>query len=96
MCKSHKKYYKFIPLFILLGIGVAFLAGWVVQLIWNATISEIFNTSEITYWQGIMILILSKILFGAKVSSHHHPKQHGIFTKIHTRENEQLEEKNSE
>ena len=74
MCKSHKKYHKFIPLFIVLGIGLAFLAGWVVQLLWNATITDIFHSQPIGYWQAVMLLVLCKILFGAKISSHHSRK----------------------
>ena len=72
------KHKKFIPLFILLGIGVAFLAGWAVQLLWNATITPIFGSNPITYWQGIMILVLFKILFSShyKVHKEHHKKIH--------------------
>ena len=76
------KHKKLIPLFILLGIGAAFLFGWVVQLLWNATITPIFSLTPITYWQGIMILILFKILFNSnykvhkehKKSIHHKPE----------------------
>ncbi|MDP8268725.1 MAG: hypothetical protein P9L97_08365 [Candidatus Tenebribacter davisii] len=72
------KHKKFIPLFILLGIGIAFLVGWVVQLLWNATITPIFNSNPITYWQGIMILLLFKILFSSnyKVYKEQHKKIH--------------------
>lgn len=74
MSCSHKKHHKWIPLFIILGIGLAFLAGWIIQLLWNATITDIFDSKPITYWQGVMILVLFKILFGAKFNSHHHSK----------------------
>jgi len=72
------KHKKFIPLFILLGIGVAFLAGWVVQLLWNATITPIFGSNPITYWQGIMLLLLFKILLSSHYNVHkeHHRKIH--------------------
>ena len=66
------KHKRLIPLFIIGGIGLVFLFGWVVQLLWNATISEIFNVSTITYWQAFMLIILCKILFG----SHYNVKQH--------------------
>ena len=64
------KHKKFIPLFILLGIGIAFLVGWAVQLLWNATITPIFSSTPITYWQGIMILLLFKILFSSHYNVH--------------------------
>ena len=84
MCGTNKKFRKFIPLLILLGIGLAFLAGWIVQLLWNATISEIFRVADISYWQAIMLLILCKILFGAKISSHHHPRPRRLFNHYHS------------
>jgi len=72
------KHKKLIPLFILLGIGLAFLAGWIIQLLWNATITPIFGSNPISYWQGIMLLILFKILFSShyKVHKEHHKKLH--------------------
>ena len=72
------KHKKFIPLFILLGIGVAFLVGWAVQLLWNSTITVIFDSNPISYWQGVMILLLFKILFSShyKVQKEHHKKIH--------------------
>ena len=72
------KHKKFIPLFILLGIGAAFLVGWAVQLLWNSTITVIFDSNPITYWQGIMILLLFKILFSSNYNVH---KEHN--KKIH-------------
>jgi hypothetical protein len=64
------KYKKFIPLFIIGGIGLIFLAGWIVQLLWNATITEIFGVKEVTYWQAFMLIILCKILFGSHYNVH--------------------------
>ncbi len=70
------KHKKLIPLFILLGIGAAFLFGWIVQLLWNATITPIFGANAITYWQAVMLLILLKILFSSHYNVHkeHHKK----------------------
>ena len=73
------KHKKWIPIAILFGIGAAFLFGWIVQLLWNATITPIFNVNPITYWQGIMLLILCKILFSSheyKVHKEKHQKLH--------------------
>ena len=66
------KHKRLIPLLIIGGIGLVFLFGWVVQLLWNATISEIFSVKAITYWQAFMLIILCKILFG----SHYNVKKH--------------------
>jgi len=66
------KHKKLIPLFIIGGIGLVFLLGWIVQLLWNATVSEIFSVQAITFWQAFMLIILCKILFG----SHYNVKKH--------------------
>ena len=88
------KYKKFIPLFILLGIGIAFLAGWAIQLLWNSTITVIFDSNPISYWQGIMILLLFKILFSSHYNVHkeHHKKIHHQPEFIHRHLKEEKEE----
>jgi len=45
--------------FILLG----FLFGWVVMLLWNWLMPEIFGLGEVSYWQAWGLFILSSILF---------------------------------
>jgi len=67
MIRKRKKCW---PLFIILGIGLFFLIGYITQLLWNATIADIFKTSEINYWQALMILLLSKILFSSHYNVH--------------------------
>ena len=64
------KHKKWIPVFVLLGIGAAFLFGWVVQLLWNATITPIFSLNPVSYWQAVMLLVLSKILFSSHYKVH--------------------------
>ena len=48
----------------ILGIGAAFLFGLVIMWLWNWLMPTIFGLPEVTYWQGIGLLILSSILFG--------------------------------
>lgn len=48
---------------ILAGL-MAFLFGWIIMLLWNWLIPEIFGLGTITYWQGYGIFFLAKILFG--------------------------------
>lgn len=47
-------------------IAVAFLAlfSFIVMRLWNWLTPALFGWHEITYWQALGILILSKILFG--------------------------------
>jgi hypothetical protein len=49
--------------FAILGIGLAFLFGWVVMLLWNWLMPEIFGLKRVTYWQAWGLLILCCILF---------------------------------
>lgn len=48
---------------ILAGL-MAFLFGWIIMLLWNWLMPEIFGLGTITYWQGYGIFFLAKILFG--------------------------------
>lgn len=48
----------------LLGIGLAFLFGFVIKGLWNALMPEIFGLKAISYWQAVGLTILSRILFG--------------------------------
>jgi len=49
--------------FVVLGIGFFALFTYVVMLLWNWLLPELFNGPLITYWQTLGILVLSKILF---------------------------------
>jgi len=60
-CCGGKRWF-FIPLFV---IAAVFIVGAVVMYLWNAVIPQVFTSvGTITYCQAIVILILSKILFG--------------------------------
>ncbi len=63
--------------FGILGVGAMFFFVWLVMLLWNALIPELFNGPVMTYWQTAGIMVLSKILLsgfggggGSKSSSH--------------------------
>lgn len=47
----------FAPLFI---FGFTAIVMW----LWNALLPDILGVKEVTYWQAMGILVLSKILFG--------------------------------
>lgn len=54
----------FFPLFIILGIGAVILFGWIVMLLWNAIIVPAAGAHLLTFWQGLGLLVLSRILVG--------------------------------
>ncbi len=56
-----QRFLLFIPLF---ALGV-FVFGGIVMLLWNNVAVPVLHVSEVTFWQGLGILVLSKILFSS-------------------------------
>jgi hypothetical protein len=48
----------------LFAIVAAAVLGFVVKSLWNALMPPIFGWHMITFWQGIGIFVLSRVLFG--------------------------------
>lgn len=70
-----QKHLVFIPLCF-----VAFIAlfGWVVMLLWNWLMPELFGLQNINFWQAAGLLLLCKILLGGIGGGHHgHGHSHG-------------------
>jgi hypothetical protein len=49
--------------FGILGIGLLALCGWVVMLLWNWLMPELFGLKRLGYWQAWGLLALCTILF---------------------------------
>ncbi|MFN7139866.1 MAG: hypothetical protein ACK4UN_11065 [Limisphaerales bacterium] len=49
-----------IPLFIVVFVVTVL----VFQLLWNTTMPQVFKLPQITFWQGLRLLLLAGILFG--------------------------------
>ena len=49
--------------FALMGLGFFALAGWVVMLLWNWLMPDIFGLPTVSYWQAWGLLVLFWILF---------------------------------
>lgn len=66
---------------IALAVLFAFFFGWVVMLLWNWLMPEIFGLPAITYWQGWGLVLLSHILlkgsFHGEGDRHGRGKKHG-------------------
>ena len=62
-----------------LGIIGIFAFTFVVMWLWNWLVPELFKGPEISYWQTMGLLILSKILFsGIGSGSKHDHSKHGL------------------
>ena len=60
------------------AIAFAFLFGAVVMWLWNWLMPVIFHLGVITYWQGVGLAILGRLLFGG---FHHGASHHRGFHK---------------
>ena len=49
--------------FGILGLGFLALCGWVVMLLWNWLMPDIFGLKTLTFWQASGLLVLTSILF---------------------------------
>lgn len=66
-----------IPLIIggvILIAGLAFLFGFIVMLLWNWLMPDIFELGKITYWQAWGLVILAHILFKSFPGAHDHDR----------------------
>lgn len=50
----------------ILMVGVLFLSGWIISILWNYLMPTLFGLTTISVKQGIALLVLSNCLFGAK------------------------------
>ncbi|MGI4872179.1 MAG: hypothetical protein ACRYFX_13515 [Janthinobacterium lividum] len=51
--------------FALAAAGLALLLGGVVMLLWNAVLPAATHAGPLTYWQGVALLVLCRLLFGS-------------------------------
>jgi hypothetical protein len=55
-------------------IVAIFLLGWIVELLWNALVPDLFHGPMLGYWQAVGLLLLCRILVGFK--GRHHGWRH--------------------
>lgn len=58
------KWYFWAPLALLAFAVFIFIGGQVVMLLWNWLLPPLFGWQQVTFWQALGILALSRILFG--------------------------------
>ena len=59
-----RKLLRFVPLAIAGFAAFVALGGAVVMLLWNGLMPAIFGLPQVTFWQALGLLALSRILFG--------------------------------
>ena len=55
-----------------LAVVLGFLFGWVIEHLWNWLMPALFYLKPMTYWQGVGLFVLAKMLFGGVPGSPHH------------------------
>ncbi len=53
----------FLGLVLSLFLGLGF--GFFVMMLWNGLLPDLWGWKEITYWQGVGLVILTRLLFGS-------------------------------
>ena len=95
---KRSRWAKFILLFILIAPIAIFVFGKVIMLLWNNILTPVLHVSEITFWQGLGILVLAKILFGGfggrGGSNHYYKKQRMMWNAMTPEQREKLKEEN--
>ncbi|MBL6445258.1 hypothetical protein JMN32_02990 [Fulvivirga sp. 29W222] len=61
---NYKRKGKKIVLILLIVGAVATAIGWLVMLLWNWLVPDLFNGPKITFWQALGLFLLSKLFFG--------------------------------
>ena len=61
---KRKKWIFWAPLALVAAALFIAIGGAVVRLLWNALLPPLFGLQEVTFWQALGILVLSRILFG--------------------------------
>jgi len=55
---------------VIAAFAFGLLFGWIIVWLWNWLMPVIFGLPTITFWQGVGIIILAKILFGGFSGDH--------------------------
>jgi len=55
---------------VVIAVLFAFLFGFVVKILWNGLMPDLFGLKVITFWQAFGLILLAKILFGGHGHGH--------------------------
>lgn len=84
--------------FAFVGFAIVAVAafGWIVMLLWNALLPELFGVRPLHYLQAVGLLVLSRILIGGLRGHHGRWRHHGWrerWASLTPEERERLREK---
>lgn len=71
---------------VILGVfgaaGIAILLGYIVMLLWNWLMPELFGLAEINFWMAAGIVLLARLIFGGFKHGGFHKKHHDKFSRM--------------
>lgn len=68
-------FFKGLKITVLVALAIT-VFGSVVMWLWNCLMPDIFGLPEVTFWQAMGLLVLSKIFFSGFRGGHHHRGGH--------------------
>ncbi|MBX3047735.1 MAG: hypothetical protein KIT46_08115 [Anaerolineales bacterium] len=95
-----RKITRWIGIGILAVLGMLLfvsVGGFVVRALWNWLMPELFGLPLISFWQGLGLLVLTRLLFGGmggpgRRGKHRKHKNRGKHWKLSSEEKEHLEQ----
>lgn len=48
---------------ILLAFGVSLFNAWIIMILWNYVIPDLFNLPELTFWKTFVLCVLIDLFF---------------------------------
>ena len=91
-----RKWVFIAPAAILGMLLFIFIGGQVVTLLWNWLLPPLFGFREITFWQGLGLLALCRILFGGFRLGGHRSNRSHIRRRLRDRVNERMADRMAE
>lgn len=90
------RWVRILVLVILIAPIAILIFGGVVMLLWNNTLVPVLDVHEVTFWQALGILVLSKILFGhfggGSASNRYYRKQRMMWNNMTPEQKEKFKE----
>jgi hypothetical protein len=71
----HNRFWCYLGFGFLGVVGFAFFAlifGWVIMVLWNALMPQLFGLAILSFWQSVGLALLARLLFGASHMGKHH------------------------
>ena len=73
--KSIIKGFFMVVAVLIIIVGVIIAVAWITQIVWNAVMPDVFGLPIITFWQALLLQILSWLLIKSSPSLNNEKKK---------------------